>query len=165
MFKKYFTLITSISAVLLLSACATNTGKKEQAQQALRVFFKRLAQGDYEAAAQYAGSYETLVSFNPDLDPDDCAFLWQSGRQVKGLQCLTVRTATFNEVTDPGEYIFAVEFNAQDGSLFVLSACCGGEPTSLPQSQFEYRVVEGGDRQFQVLDLPIYIHKLKVPFT
>ena len=158
MFKKYFTLIINILVVLLLGSCATNTGKQEQAHQALRVFFERLAEGEYEAAvALYGGSYETLVSFNPALNPNDQAALWQSGCQVNGLQCLTVRTAIFKEVSDTGEYIFIIEFNAHDGSLFVLDACCGENPTTPPQSQFEYRVVEGGDGQFRVLDLPVYI--------
>jgi len=158
MFKKHFTLITSIFAVLVLSSCATSTGKEDQAHQALRVFFERLAQGEYEAAAaQYAGSYETLVSFNPGLDPDDHVALWQSGCQVNGLQCLTVRTATFNVMAGPGLYIFTVEFNAHDGSLFVLGACCGEDPTTPSQSQFEYRVVEGEDGQFLVLDMPVYV--------
>ncbi len=158
MFKKCLTLITSILVVLLLGSCATNTGKQEKAQQALRVFFERLAGGEYEAAvAQYGGSYETLVSFNPALNPDDQAALWQSGCQVNGLQCLTVRTAIFAEVSDTGEYIFTIEFNTHDGSLFVLDGCCGENPNTPPQSQFEYRVVEGGDGQFRVLDLPVYI--------
>ena len=157
MFKKFFTLITSILVVLLLGSCATNSGKQEEAQQALQVFFERLAGGEYEAAvAQYGGSYETLVSFNPALNPDDKAALWQSGCQVNGLQCLTVRTAIFKELSDTGEYIFTIEFNAHDGSLFILDACCGEKSTMPPQSQFEYRVVGGEDGQFLVLDLPIY---------
>ena len=146
MFKKYFTLITSIWVVLLLGSCATNPGKQEQARQALQVFFERLAGGEFEAAvALYSGSYETLVSFNPDIDPYDYAALWQSGCQVNGLQCLTVRTARFKEVSNTGEYIFTIEFNAHDGSRFVRDACCGENPTTPPQSRFEYRVVEGGD--------------------
>lgn len=158
MIKKHFTLITSILAVLLLSSCATSTGKKDQAHQALRDFFEHLAQGEYEAAAaQYAGSYETLVSFNPDLDPDDHFALWQSGCQINSLQCLTVRRATFNVMADSGEYIFTVEFNAHDGSLFILGACCGEEPVTPSQSQFEYRVVEGEDGQYRVLDMPVYV--------
>ncbi len=158
MFNKHITLITSILVVLLLSSCVTSTGKKDQAHQALRDFFEHLAQGEYEAsAAQYAGSYETLVSFNPDLDPDDHVALWQSGCQINGLQCLTVRRATFNEMAESGEYIFTVEFNAHDGSLFALGACCGEEPVTMSQSQFEYRVVEGEDGQYRVLDMPVYV--------
>jgi hypothetical protein len=158
LFKNYFTLIKSILVVLLLGSCATNAGKQEQAHQALQVFFERLAGCEYEAAvALFGGSCETLVSFNPALNLDDQAALWQSGCQVNSLQCLTVRTAFFTEVSDTGEYIFTIEFNAHDGSLFVLDGCCGENPTTPPQSQFEYRVVEGGDGRFRVLDLSVYI--------
>jgi len=157
MFKNFFPLITSILVVLLLGSCAKNSGKQEEAQQALQVFFERLAGGEYEAAvAQYGGSYEILISFNPTLNPADKAALWQSGCQINGLQCLTVRTAIFKESSNTGEYIFTIEFNARDGSLFVLDACCGENPTTPPQSQFEYRVGEGEDGQFRVLDLPVY---------
>jgi hypothetical protein len=158
MFKKYFTLSINILVVLLLGSCATNTGKQEQAHQVLQVLFEHLAGGEYKAAvALYDGSYETLISFNPALSPNDQAALWQSGCQVNGLQCLTVRTALFKEVSNTGEYIFTIEFNAHDGSLFVLDACCGEDPTTPAQSQFDYRVVEGRDGQFRVLDLPVYI--------
>ena len=158
MFKKYFTQITSILAFLLLSSCATGTGKMDQAHQALQDFFEHLAQGEYEAAeAQYAGSYETLVSFNPDLDPDDHVALWQSGCQLNGLKCLTIRSATFTKVNEAGEFVYIVDFNAPDGSLFVLGACCGEEPVTPSQSQFEYRVVESEDGQYRVLDNPVYV--------
>ena len=158
MLKKLFTPITSILAVLLLCSCATSTGKKGLAHQALLDFFEHLSQGEYEmAAAQYAGSYETLASFNPDLDPGDLVALWQRGCQLNGLQCMTVRRATFYVMSDSGEYIFTVEFNTQDGSLFVLSACCGEEPVTPSQSQFEYRVVEDEDAQYRVLDVPVYV--------
>jgi hypothetical protein len=60
--------------------------------------------------------------------------LWQRGCQMNVLKCLTVCTATFNEVADTGEYIFTVEFNTPDGSLFVFGACCGENPTTPPQS-------------------------------
>jgi len=158
MYLKHVHLITNILVVLLLNSCATNNGKIDQAYQALQIFFDHLDQGEYEkATAQYAGSYGTLVSFNPDLDPDDHAALWQSGCQVNGLQCLTIRKATFKEVSEGGEYIFIVEFNNLDGSLFELGACCGENPTASPQSQFEYRVVEEEDGQFRVLDMPVYV--------
>ena len=158
MFKKYFTQTTSILAFLLLSSCATSTGNMNQAHQVLQDYFEHLAQGEYDAAAaQYAGSYETLVSFNPDLDPDDYVALWQSGCQLNGLKCLTIRSATFTKVNEAGEFVYIVEFNAPDGSLFVLGACCGEEPVTPSQSQFEYRVVESEDGQYRVLDIPVYV--------
>ncbi len=147
-----------ILVLALLSSCATSMAKSDRAAEVLRAFFDHLAQGEYEAAASlYGGSYETLVVFNPDLDPDDYTALWQRGCQVNGLQCLPVRTVTFNEVTLNGEYIFTVEFSNPDDSLFVLGACCGEHPTMPHQFQFEYRVVAGSDGSFLILDLPIYI--------
>jgi hypothetical protein len=158
MLKKYSLLIASILTVFLFSSCATNSGNKDQADQVLRGFFKKLALGEYEmAVTHYAGSYETLISFNPDLDPDDHAALWQSGCQVNGLQCLTVRTSTFKEINGAGEYIFTVEFNTQEGILFELGNCCGDALETPPISQFEYRVVKGDDGQFRVLDMPVYV--------
>ena len=158
MLKKDFIFITIILAMLLVGSCATNSEKQDQALQVLQGFFEKLAQNEYDmAAAQYAGSYEILVSFNPDLDPDDHAALWQSGCQLNGLKCLTVRSATFTKVNEAGEYVFIVEFNAPDGSLFKLGSCCGEEPPTQPQSQFTYRVVEDGDGHFGVLDMPVYM--------
>lgn len=99
-FKKYFPLITSILVVLMLSSCAINLVKSDQANQALRVFLEQSAQGEYDTATtQYAGGYVKLVGLNPDLNANNHA----------------------------------------------------------AQSQFEYRVVEGDDGQFQVLDMPVYI--------
>jgi hypothetical protein len=157
MFKKYFTIVCILVAVLL-SACAPKTADSEQARQALSAFFEALSGAQYAEAAQlYGGSYETLAGYNPDIDPDDHAALWRRGCMVNGLQCLTIRTATFNELTANGEYIFTVEFTNPDNSLFVLEACCGENPTTPPQFQFEYRVVEDRDGGFRVLDLPVYV--------
>lgn len=145
-------------AFMLLSACYPSLSNSEKASQTLSSFFSELSNGNYvEAADLYGGNYEILADFNPDLDADDRAALWQKGCQINGLQCLTVRTITFNELLDSGEYIFTVEFNDPDGNLFVLEACCGEEPTTAPQFQFEYRVVKAGGGEFQVLDLPVYV--------
>lgn len=151
-------LISFLVAVMLLGACASGADEQDQAQQVLQDFFGRLSNGEYaEAADLYGGSYETLVSFNPELDPDDHATLWMSGCQINGLQCLAIRTTTYNEVTGSGEYLFTVEFSNPDSSLFIREACCGENPADPPQSQFEFRVVKGGDGYFRVLDMPVYV--------
>lgn len=98
-----------------------------------------------------------MVEDNPALDPDDHLELWRNACEVNGFQCLNTRIVTFNEITQKGEYIFTVEFENPDGSLFVSGACCGETPTTPPQFQFEYRVVESGEGTFLVLDLPIYV--------
>lgn len=144
--------------ILISSFTACATPKETLAQQALMDFFSNLERGDYEsAAALYGGSYEILVADNPALDPDDHVGLWKNACTVNGFQCFNVRTVTFNELTKTGEYIFTVEFDNSDGSLFELGACCGETPTTPPQFQFEYRVVESGEGVFLVIDLPVYV--------
>ena len=153
--KTHFLLI-----VFLFTSCFTacTTPKETLAQQALMDFFSNLAQGDFVSAQElYGGSYEILVEMNPDLNPDDHETLLQNACQINGFQCIDARIVTFNELTSKGEYIFTIEFEKPDGSLFVLEACCGETPTTPPQFQFEYRVVESGDGTFHVLELPVYI--------
>ena len=153
---KIHCLMILIILVSLFTACSVS--KENLAQQALTDFFSSLGKGDYASAAMlYGGSYEILVANNPALNPDNHAGLWENACTINGFQCITVRTAAFNELTTNGEYIFAVEFENSDGSLFELGACCGETPATPPQFQFEYRVVESGDGSFQVLDLPIYV--------
>lgn len=155
MIKKYSLILL---ALVLLSACYPRLSDSEKASQALNRFFSELSNGNYaEAADLYGGSYEVLTNFNPDLEANDHVSLWKSGCQINGLQCLTTRTITFNQLLDSGEYVFTVEFNDPAGNQFVLEACCGEDPTTAPQFQFEYRVVKSGNGDFLVLDLPIYV--------
>jgi hypothetical protein len=155
MIKKYSLILL---AFVLFSACYPGLSDTEKASQALTRFFSELSNGNYAQAADlYGGSYQILADFNPGLDADDHPALWENGCQINGLQCLTIRTITFNELLDSGEYIFTVEFNDPAGNLFVLEACCGENPITAPQFQFEYRVVEAGGGEFLVLDLPIYV--------
>ena len=129
-----------------------------EAQQALIDFFARLNAEKYaEADALYGGSYEQLQVFNPGADPSDHATLWASACEMSGLQCLIVRTATFKRL-EGDTYVFQVEFNNADGSLFILGPCCGANETEMPPvSQFEYKVTRSASRQFVVMDLPPYV--------
>ncbi|UCF27039.1 MAG: hypothetical protein JSW42_10360 [Chloroflexota bacterium] len=154
MIKNYFMIIL---AFVLLSACYPGRNDSEKANQAITDFFSELSNGNYgKAVTLYGGSYGILTNFNPDLDANDHVALLKNGCQINGLQCLTIRTITFNELSESGEYIFSVEFNDPAGNLFVLEACCGENPTMVPQFQFEYRVVQGRDGKMRVLDLPVY---------
>jgi hypothetical protein len=149
---------TVILLAVLLAACASAAPRADDARQALVDFFDLLNRGEYaEADALYGGDYEALTSFNPALDPADHAALWQNGCRMNGLQCLTVRTATLKDYHN-GTYVFFVEFNSPDGSLFVRGPCCGATETEMPsESHFEYRVAETADGQFKVMDLPVYV--------
>ncbi|KAF0106629.1 MAG: hypothetical protein FD146_2428 [Anaerolineaceae bacterium] len=149
---------TVILLAALLAACAPGASRAGEARQALVAFFDHLNCGEYaEADALYGGDYEALVSFNPALDPADHAALWQNGCRMNGLQCLTVRSATLKD-HHSDTYVFFVEFNDPNGSLFVRGPCCGATETEMPsESHFEYRVAETADGQFKVLDLPVYV--------
>ncbi|HUM70932.1 MAG TPA: DUF333 domain-containing protein [Chloroflexota bacterium] len=125
--------------------------------QVLLTFFDRLAAGEDAAAELYGGSYDVLQGYNPTVDPDDVATLWQNGCQINGLQCLPVRIANFKEETAVGETIFTVQFTAPDGSLFEREACCGDAQTTPPEFEFEFRVIRGEGGGYRVLDMPVYV--------
>ena len=126
-----------------------------EAQSVLIQFFDRLNAKQYaEADVLYGGDYEQLQIFSPDAL--DHAALWAGACERAGLQCLSIRTATFQNLLGD-TYVFQVEFSNPDGSLFVLGPCCGADETEIPPvSQFEYRVTRNADGNFTVMDLPPY---------
>lgn len=139
---------------------APTSGDEELALQALTAFFDHLNAGRYpEATELYGGSYEVLIGYNPDLDPQDLAGLFRNGCTVNGLQCLEVRDARLQEqVPATGEYRFLVEFSTADGELFVRGPCCGATEEEMPsESEFLFTVVRGGDGEYRVQDLPVYV--------
>lgn len=145
-------------AVVLINAYTQRSGDPVQAHLTLMNFFKKLSEGNYGEAAQlYGGSYEMLSQFNPDIHPEDHPAFWKRGCQINGLQCLPIRTAIFNRIAGAGEYVFTVEFNDLDGNLFVLESCCGDISNASRRSQFEYIVVDIGDMQYRVIDMPVYM--------
>jgi len=151
-------LILLAAALLLLAACAAPSTDSESARQTLIDFFDYLHNKQYtQADALFGGDYEGLTSKNPDLNPNDHAALWQHGCRINGYQCLPVRSATLKD-HHGDTFVFFVEFNNPDGSLFVRGPCCGATETEMPSaSHFEFRVVGTADGQFKVLDLPVYV--------
>lgn len=98
-----------------------------------------------DAAPLYGGEYEQLQVFNPEIDPNDKVALWTWVCDIQLLQCLEVRSATFEKLVGDA-YIFQVEFSNPDGSLFALSPCCGANETEMPSlSQFEFTVNRNSD--------------------
>ncbi|HEU0295205.1 MAG TPA: hypothetical protein VFR47_20870 [Anaerolineales bacterium] len=129
-----------------------------EAYDALVNFLTRLHTGNYADAVQlYGGPYEQLQVFNPEIDPNDHIALlaWACDHQL--LQCLELRSATFQKLVSD-TYVFQVEFSNPDGSLFVLGPCCGANETEMPPvSQFEYMVTRNSNGKFVVMDLPPYV--------
>lgn len=141
----------------LMVACQSNQ-ETGSAENALQNYFAALNAARYEKADRlFGGGYDTLTGWNPDIDPGDHTALWEAGCSGNGLQCLPVRSLSLMEHT--GDiYLFTVEFNNPDGSLFVRGPCCGADETEMPStSKFEVRVQESEDGKYLVLDLPVYI--------
>lgn len=150
-------LVVILLSVILVTSCRLMNGST-QAKDVLMRYFDCLEGGDFEEAANlYGGSYELLQNYNPDLDSDDREEMLSRACYQNGFQCLQIQVATFNELTEKGEYIFTVQFLDAEGELFVLEACCGEQPETPPEFQFEYRVVKNGYGDYQVLDLPVYV--------
>lgn len=155
--KKYSTLLFLI--VLLISCTAqTATPEADAARSTLINFLTLLHEGQNEEASPlYAGEYESLQVFNPQIDPGDHVALWAWACDNRLLQCLEVRSATLqHQETD--SYVFQVEFNNPDGSLFVRGPCCGASETEMPpDSRFEYTVSRDVDGRFVVMNTPPYV--------
>ena len=129
-----------------------------QAREALVDYFSLLHARRYaEAANYYGGSYDILRDWNPTVDPNDYAALFENGCTINGLMCLEVRTIAQEETASSNEFKLVVEFTSDNGSLFVRGPCCGATETDMPpQSQFPYKVRKV-DGRFLVQDLPVYV--------
>ena len=148
--------------LLFLAACmpqATETAAgAQQAQTTLLNFLHSLNTGKYdEAVPLYGGTYDQLQVFNPEIGPSDHLALWTWVCENRLLQCLEVRSTTLmNQEGDT--YVFQVEFNNPDGSLFVLGPCCGANETEMPPvSQFEFTVMKNAEGNFVVMNTPPYV--------
>ena len=129
-----------------------------EAYEVLVNFLTMLHTKHYAAAVPlYGGEYEQLQVFNTEIDPNDQVALWTWACDQQLLQCLEVRSATFQGLRG-GSYVFQVEFNNPDGSPFVLGPCCGANETEMPSvSQFEYTVSRNADVKFVVMNMPPYV--------
>jgi hypothetical protein len=156
----------ALGTLALAAALAACSGPKppapddaELARQALVGFFADLHAGRYAQAAEaYAGTYETMTDHNPGLDPADHAALFRNACTINGAQCLEVRSAELLPTVAAQQFRFGVEFQLEDGSVFVQGPCCGGSMTDYsPLSTFTYTVSKGKDGRFRILDMPVYM--------
>jgi hypothetical protein len=161
---------TNWLSIFFLAACAAQPASSpevtqttlpstaSEAQEVLVDFLTLLHTKNYaEAVPLYGGEYESLQVFNTEIDPNDRIALWTWVCENRLLQCLEVRSATFQQMVGDA-YIFQVEFNNSDGSLFVLGPCCGANETEMPPvSQFEFAVSRSADGKFVVMNTPPYV--------
>lgn len=131
----------------------------EAARQALIDFFLFLHAGEYELAADlYGGSYRVMQDHNPGIDPEDHAALFRNACTVNGAQCLEIRNATLIDRPSPAEFVFAVEFANDDGSLFTQAPCCeNSHENSSHQHEFIYTTRLECTGKFLVWELPVYL--------
>jgi hypothetical protein len=127
------------------------------AKETLIEFLDHLRMPEYAAAAAlYGGSYETLIGWNPEIDPQDHAALLENGCTINGLQCLYPTSVTL-QTSSSDTYQFLVEFEQDDGSLLTAGPCCGSDASTPPQTEFTYTVVANGDGGYLVQELPPYL--------
>ena len=145
-------------ALICLTGCLVQEDEAAGAERTLVVYFLHLSQGEYQAAAElYGGSYEILISYNPDLDPADHPALLERACLVNGFQCLEVGELLEVEEIGPGSYFLTVTFQTADGDIYERGPCCGAGAGEEPHTKFTFRVDRNEDGQFWVLDLPVYV--------
>jgi hypothetical protein len=163
-------LISIIFFTLLLIGCSSQSvgtaqpaetslpSTASEAHDTLVNFLTFLHTKNYDDAVPlFGGDYEQLQVFNPEIDQNDHLALWTWACDNQLLQCLEVRSATFQQLIGDS-YIFQVEFSNPDGSLFVLGPCCGANETEMPPvSQFEFTVTRTADGKFVVMNMPPYV--------
>ena len=155
MIKHLLLLILVLTVATCAPAPAQTASEADQARATLMEFLTRLDAGEYaEAVPLYGGEYEPLQVFNPEVDASDYVALWTWACDNRLLQCLEARSATLLH-QEGDTYVFQVEFNNSDGSLFVLGPCCGANETEMPpESQFEFTVTKNAEGRFVVPYVP-----------
>jgi hypothetical protein len=131
----------------------------ESAQQALIKFFSHLHGGEYgRAAVLYGGEYELMRQHNPEIAPDDHADLFRNACTINGAQCLEILQTTLLDKPSAAEFLFAVQFTNEDGSLFTLSPCCGDiDLNGHQQDEFLYTVRLECTRRYLVMEMPVFV--------
>jgi len=148
--------VNTISTIEVINTAISIDGS---AYSALLQFFDHLHTGHYQEAVNlYGGSYQLIIDQNPTIDPADNVALMKSACTTNGFQCLQLKVAGIEYKTSPNEYLFTVQFQNDDGSLFELGPCCGASETEQPPvSLFEVRVMQVAEGDFRILDMPPYM--------
>jgi hypothetical protein len=156
-------ILTSLLIFFLLAGCTPRgnvetRGNIDSARQSLLDFFSLLHDQQYKKAIDYfGGDYEVLRYMNPDVPSHYRDALLQQACTVNGFLCLEVKSVLQEEQLDALIYRFTVEFQNEDGSLFILGPCCGASEEEMPpQSEFQFTVILREGR-YQVMELPVSV--------
>jgi hypothetical protein len=155
--------LTILLVLFLLAGCTprgnVNPGSDiDSARQSLLNYFSLLHDKQFDKAIDYfGGDYEQLRYFNPDTPSHYRDALLRQACTANGFLCMKVKSVVNEEQMDTDSFYFTVEFQNEDGSLFILGPCCGASEEEMPPvSEFQYTVMfrEG---KYQVMELPVYV--------
>ena len=133
-----------------------STPPEQIAQDVLIEYFSLLHSGNYQEASElYGGSYDTLIEHNPTIDPSNHAALFKNACENNGAQCLKISGAPILDRISDRDFVFLVEFERADGSIFSRGPCCGGPQP--PARSFSFDVMQISEEEFLVMDTPIYV--------
>lgn len=156
-----------VAFVFLLVACTAKSNSTSSTQildndqlalQAITDFLDALHAGDYEKAASlYGGTYETMIDHNPEISPEAHGALLQNACTINGAQCLQMKSIVLDEKISNSKFTYRVEFQNEDGSLFVQGPCCGeSDENSEERSSFLFEVSMNAEGKFLVMDMVPY---------
>jgi hypothetical protein len=151
--------IQELAAELFAQATTVqNPADLHGAIQALSSYLSLLNDGQYSEAVQYfAGSTVELAYFNPEMDPNDTAGLFEAACTINGFVCLPVLNVADQAQVSAIDFIITVELQDRDGGPFVFGPCCGADPAlEPPQTQFVF-TVRKVDGRFLVQETPLYV--------
>lgn len=133
-------------------ATATAVTDAARAEAALTTFFNLLVEHRYEeATTYYGGSYDALISVNPQ-DSTNHGTLLQDACTQDGYQCLPVkRVKSVQQQTDES-FVVTVTFAQEDSSL--LTQPTGTNGTFRTEFPFTITRVNG---RYLVQDLPVHL--------
>ena len=160
-----FSMVGLLLLLVFFTACtvagvfsSTPAARNDQlALQAIVDFLDALHAGDYEKAASlYGGTYKTMIDQNPAISPNDPAALLRNACTINGAQCLQAKNIVLDEKESDSEFVYRVEFEKEDGSLFVQGPCCGTTDTE-ERSNFLFGVSRNAEGKFVVMDMVPYV--------
>lgn len=138
------------------ASSAVSTPPEQIAQDVLIEYFSLLHSGNYQEASElFGGSYYTLIEQNPTIDPSNHAALFKNACEINGAQCLKISGAPILDRISDRDFVFLVEFEREDGSIFSRGPCCGGPQP--PARSFSFVVMQISEGEFLVIDTPIFV--------
>jgi hypothetical protein len=153
-----FVLLFSLIAGCSVSRLQETESEIDSARQALLSFFSLLHNQQFDKAIDYfGGDYDNLRYMNPDTPSQYRDALLRQACTTNGFFCMDVKSVMKEEQLNAESFRFTVEFQNEDGSLFILGPCCGATEEEMPsRSEFEYTVMLR-DGRYQVMELPVFV--------